>query len=100
MLESSMETALYKRINQPVRLLYYYRDETPQDGVVRVKAMQQMLDQLATPHDKKRSVPMPATGNHVLGSYIKSKDVEGVEKEIEHFMINTLGIKPRNPDLK
>ena len=28
---------------------------------------------------------MPKTGNHVMGSYIKSNDVEGVERETENY---------------
>jgi hypothetical protein len=34
---------------------------------------------------------MPNTGDHVMGSFIKSKDLEGVEREIENFLL-TLGL--------
>ncbi len=33
---------------------------------------------------------MPNTGNHVIGSYIKSKDVEGVERETAKFFSEVL----------
>jgi hypothetical protein len=36
---------------------------------------------------------MPKAGNHVIGSYIKSKDVEGVKNEIEKFMTEVLHMK-------
>jgi hypothetical protein len=37
---------------------------------------------------------MPKAGNHVLGSFIKSKDIEGVEKEVEKFITEVLKVKP------
>jgi esterase/lipase len=86
MLESSMTPETFGKIKQPVLLLYYYKDEVHQDSVVKVSAMLEMFDQLGTAADKKRKQAMPETGDHVLGSPIKSKDVEGVEREIEKFM--------------
>ncbi len=56
-------------------------------------AMQKMFAELGTPANKKRSVPMPKAGNHVLGSYIKSNDVDGVQREIENFMTDVLKMK-------
>lgn len=93
MLESSMTPATFKKVTQPALLLYYYKDQVHQDSVVKVEAMLKMFDELGTPANKKRSVAMPQTGNHVLGSYIKSKDVEGVIREIEKFMTEVLGMK-------
>lgn len=92
MLESSMTTENFAKIKQPVLLLYYYKDEVQQDSVVKVSAMLEMFDQLGTSADKKRKQAMPETGDHVLGSPIKSKDVESVEKEIERFAIEVLGL--------
>jgi len=37
---------------------------------------------------------MPNTGNHVIGSYIRSRDVAGVQSEIEKFLKETLGLQP------
>jgi esterase/lipase len=93
MLESSMKPETFKKVTQPTLMLYYYRDEVHQDSVVKVDEMKKMFAQLGTPANKKRSMAMPKAGNHVLGSYIKSKDVEGVTKEIEKFMIEILGMK-------
>jgi hypothetical protein len=70
--------------------LYYYKDEVQQDSVVKVSAMQKMFDELGTSADLKRKVAMPNTGNHVLGSYIKSNDYQGVEAEITKFMMEVL----------
>jgi pimeloyl-ACP methyl ester carboxylesterase len=94
MIESSMTEETFKKITQPTLLLYYYRDEIHQDSTVKVSAMKQMFDEIKTPADKKRAVAMPKTGNHVIGSYIRSNDVEGVQKEIESFLSSVVGLKP------
>ena len=90
LVETSMTEATFKKVTQPTLLLYYYKDDVHQDSVVKVSAMQEMFTQLGTPTDKKREVSMPNTGDHVIGSYIKSKDIEGVEREIEKFMREVL----------
>ena len=92
MLESSMTKETFSRINQPVLILYYYKDEVHQDSVVRVQPMKDMFEQLGTDASQKRSKAMPSTGDHVIGSAIKSKDTEGVEREIEKFLIEILGL--------
>jgi hypothetical protein len=53
-----------------------------------------MYDELGTPDSLKRKIAMPNTGNHVVASPIKSHDVEGVQKEIEKFLGEILGLKP------
>ena len=96
MIETSMNTSTYKKVTQPLLLLYYYKDPVHQDSVVKVNAMLKMFDQLGTPANEKRAVPMPLTGNHVIGSYIKSHDVEGVTREIEKFMTEVLRAPIKN----
>jgi esterase/lipase len=91
MLETSMNKETFKKVTQPVLLLYYYKDEIHQDSVVKVSAMLQMYDELGSVNKRKKA--MPNTGDHVLGSPIKSKDVEGVRREIEIFMTEVLGLK-------
>lgn len=93
MLESSMNADVFKKVTQPVLMLYYYRDSVYQDSVVQVGAMLDMYRELGTPENKKRSVPIPNAGNHVIGSPIKSHDVGSVEREIEKFIDEVLQIK-------
>jgi hypothetical protein len=76
----------FKKVKQPTLMLYYYKDEVHQDSTVKVSAMKQMFSQLGTPTHLKRSLAMPATGDHVIASYIRSKDIEGVERECERFL--------------
>ncbi len=96
-LEEYLETAMTKgnfaKVKQPVLLLYYYKDNVHQDSVVKVSAMLDMYKELGTPEILKRSEAMPNTGNHVIGSPIKSHDVTGVQREIEKFMKEVLAVR-------
>ena len=71
-------------------MLYYYKDDTHQDNVVKVSAMLKMYDELGTVSEQKRKIAMPNTGDHVIGGYIKSNDYQGVEIEITKFMTDVL----------
>lgn len=93
MLETTMKKEIFEKVTQPVELLYFYKDEQHQDSVVKVSAMLNMFDELGTPDSLKRKQAMPGAGTHVLGSYIKSQDVEGVQKAIEKFMTEVLKMK-------
>ncbi len=64
-----------------------------QDSVVKVSAMLKMFDELGTVPELKRKLAMPNTGDHVLGSYVKSNDYQGVEAEITKFMMDVLQMK-------
>jgi hypothetical protein len=91
-LETTMTKENFKKVKQPTLLLYYYKDEVHQDSVVKVSAMLNMFDELGTASNLKREVVMPNTGDHVMGSPIKSRDVAGVQKEVEKFMKEVLAI--------
>jgi pimeloyl-ACP methyl ester carboxylesterase len=98
-LEEYLETAMirenFSKVKQPVLLLYYYKDNIHQDSVVKVSAMLDMFDELGTPAELKRKAALPNTGDHVIGSPIKSRDVESVQKEIEKFLTNVLSVPRR-----
>jgi esterase/lipase len=93
LLETTMKESTFKKITQPTLLLYYFKDEEHQDDVVKVSAMKRMFTQLGTEENLKRQVALPNTGNHVLGSPIKSKDVASVQKECERFAIEVMHMK-------
>ncbi|WP_412467335.1 alpha/beta hydrolase [Pedobacter sp. KLB.chiD] len=91
-IERSMIKKTFQKVKQPVLMLYYYKNELEQDPVVRVDAMLKMFDELATPDHLKIKVALPNVGNHVMGSYITSKDLPGVETAIESFVRSTLKV--------
>jgi esterase/lipase len=85
LLESAMTKQTFEKVKQPTLMLYYYKSEQEQDPVVKVSAMLEMFDALGTPVDKKEKLALPNTGNHVVGSYITSKDLASVETAINSF---------------
>lgn len=93
LLETTMKESTFKKVKQPTLLLYYYKDEDNQDDVVKVSAMKRMFNQLSTPANLKREAAIPNAGNHVIGSYVKSKDIETVQVECEKFATGILGLK-------
>jgi pimeloyl-ACP methyl ester carboxylesterase len=93
MLETSMTAKTFAKVKQPTLMLYYYKDEVHQDSVVSVEAMKKMFERLGTPKELKREIAMPNTGDHVIGSYIKSKDIAGVEMEVERFAKEILHLR-------
>lgn len=91
-IESSMLKSTFQKVKQPVLLLYYYKNELEQDPVVKVDAMLKMYDELGTSASLKQKVAIPNAGNHVMGSYITSKDLPGVEKAINRYLKDILKI--------
>lgn len=90
LIETSMTKQTFGKVEQPLLMLYYYRDDAHQDSVVSVPAMLDMFNKLGTPANKKVKVPMPYVGDHVMGSYIKSQDLLDVQESIEKFIIHDL----------
>ncbi len=90
LIESTMKESTFRKVNQPTLLLYYFKDEKHQDPVVKVSAMKRMFLQLGTPDNLKRQVAVPNAGDHVIGSYVKSKDLQTVQDEIEKFAVEML----------
>jgi len=90
LLETTMKASLFEKVHQPLLMLYYYKDEEHQDPQVKVSAMQRMFRQLGTPDSLKREMAVPNAGAHVIGSYIKSKDVKTVETACEKFGLEIL----------
>jgi len=92
LVESTMTKSVFEKVKQPVLMLYYYKNELEQDPVVRVDAMLKMFDEFGTATDLKRKIAIPNGGNHVLGSYITSKDLRSVESSIDGFVESVLAI--------
>lgn len=90
LLETTMKASLFEKVKQPVLLQYYYKDKDHQDAVVKVSAMKRMFCQLGTPDSLKREKAVPEAGDHVIGSYIKSKDLKTVEDNCEKFAVEVL----------
>ncbi len=94
MLETTMTPSTFEKVKQPVLMLYYYKDAIHQDSVVSVPAMLKMFDELGSSIKIKEA--LPGTGDHVIGSYIKSRDLRSVQRAIEDFMEQVLKLPKIN----
>ena len=93
LVEYTMDKKLFKQVNTPVFLGYYYKDEEHQDDVVRVDAMLKMFTQLGTPENKKRKQTFDA-GVHVIGCEMFSKSQPEVQQACTDFAENILKMTP------
>lgn len=96
LVEATMTKATFNRVNKPVFLAYYYKDEQNQDPTVRVDAMLNMFDQLTTPAEQKQKVAFPEAGTHVIGCSLFSKQWKDVEKASYQFAEEKMGLIPVN----
>ena len=99
LVESTMNERTFKKINQPLLLLYYYKDQLNQDPVVSVDAMHKMFSSISTRQELKMDAPLANAGNHVIGSYVKSKDLETVKSQTELFLDSLLKLPKINQNL-
>lgn len=93
LLESSMNDDTFEKIKQPSLTLYYYKSEEEQDPQVKVSAMLEMHQSLATADSLKVAAAIPNAGAHVIASSMTSRDVEGVYNEVQKFAVSTLKMK-------
>lgn len=95
LVRSKMNPETFQKIQQPLFLGYYYKNEEEQDKVVSVPKMLEMFDQVQTPESKKVKMAFPESGDHVIASSITSKDWEGVLKETKKFLEEVAGLKKK-----
>lgn len=95
-IERTMVASTFSKIQQPLLVLYYYRDEKNQDPVVRVDAMKEMFAQVTTASNKKRMIAIPNAGAHVLASPIVSKDIKTVQEQTAIFLKQVIGLKEKS----
>jgi len=92
LVESTMNKETFSKVNKPVFLGYYYKDEENQDKVVKVDAMLKMFDELGTPENLKQKVAFPEAGDHPIGSKLFSKSWQEVETASFTFAEEKLGL--------
>ena len=92
LVETTMTREVWQKINQPLFMGYYYKNEENQDHTVSVAAMREFYQSVSTPALQKREMAFPEVGVHVLLSRIHSKDLESVRRESIQFMEEVLGL--------
>jgi pimeloyl-ACP methyl ester carboxylesterase len=94
MMDAISRPEVFAQIKQPIFVGYYYKNEKEQDKVVSVKAIQDMFPLLGTPDELKVEKAFPESGDHVIGSRLRSKDVKGVYDATDQFFQEKLHLKP------
>lgn len=97
LVETTMQKEVLKKVTCPVLSIAYYKDEDNQDPTVKVSAMRWMHANLGVENVSKKFVELPNVGVHPLASGLRSKDIEGVERESELFIIDILGVQQVKP---
>lgn len=92
----TMTTTTFRSVNEPVFMGYYYKDEEHQDDVVSVPAMLKMFEEISTPAARKRQRAFDKAGDHVITSYVTSKQVADVERESARFIEEVMGLSKVN----
>lgn len=86
LVESTMNPNTYKRIEVPVLTLYYQENFLEEDQHVEVSVYEDAHALFRTPKELNRLKALDTPGTHFIGSDIKSRDIESVEKEILEFL--------------
>ena len=94
LIDATMIEENFKKITSPLFMGYWYKNEEIQDGVVSVKRMLEMYDQLGTPENKKRKIAFDNANNHVLASPLWNRDFENVKIATYEFAEEILGLTP------
>src|SRR6056300_1764949 len=89
-LDLKMRKSTFKKIELPVFLGYYYKNDSMQDKVVSVPAMLKMFDQLGTADSLKHKVAFTDIKDHVLTSSLSTAAYEAVALEAIQFLKSVL----------
>lgn len=90
LVSTTMKNETFKNVKCPVLTLFYHDTFFKEDEHVEVDDFQAMHETLATPDSFKKIVALKEPGTHFIGSDIKSKDTDVVEKAIMDFVIGVL----------
>ena len=93
-LDLKMRKSTFKKINIPVFLGYYYKNDSIQDKRVSVPAMLEMFNQLGTPDSLKQKKAFPDIGDHVMTSSLSTSGYEEVVQETVTFFNQILDLEP------
>ncbi|NGP89127.1 alpha/beta hydrolase [Fodinibius halophilus] len=81
-----MRNELFKQVQQPAFIGYYYKNRKEQDTVVSVQAIKRMAKKLDSRTAPPQVVNFPNAKNHVICSSLLSKSVENVIDHTSRFL--------------
>ncbi len=90
MLDNYMTKEYFEKIEKPLLLAYYYKNEDFKDDVVSIDAMYDFFGRIKTPKSKKELIRLTGAESHVISSYIMSKEVEKLQSVTIDFLKKNL----------
>lgn len=90
LIKTLMNSATFKKINQPLFLGYYYKSRHLQDTTVSVPAMLDMFKSIATPAKLKQKKAYPDAGSHVITSRYTTSEYAAVATDSLKFLNEVL----------
>lgn len=94
LVEAIANKETFQKVNKPLFLAYYYKDQENQDEVVKVDAMQEMFQQVSTPEILKQEIALPEAGTHPIASKLFSGAWQQLEKETYRFAEEKMRLIP------
>lgn len=96
LLEGTMQPDVFKKVEEPLMVGYYYKNAEEQDDIVSVEAMKWMLSEVSTPKDQKWDIAFPDVNSHVIASDIGSEDWQSVQAKTIEFAEEVLKMSPQS----
>ncbi len=84
--ETLIDETEFSEIHQPVFTGYYYRSEDEKDELISVEAVDQMMEQLGTEEELKKTVRFSDAEKHVITSPARNKNWKTVRNEVLEFL--------------
>jgi len=94
LVESTMTRETFEKVTCPVLNVFYFKNESELDQVIKVDKIIWMHELLKTPASNKRLTPIANAGTHVIGCGLYSKAIPEVEEAIYSFTEDVLSLKP------
>jgi len=93
-IDETMTQDNFGKINDPIYMSYYYKDEEHQDNVVSVKRMKEMFEQVGTPPALKKETVLADAGTHIIGSDLFNQQLASVWTPLVGYCENVLHLSP------
>jgi len=96
LLDKAMKAEHFEKIDHPVMLMVYNKNEEEQDRVISIDRMRDFYNEISTPEAQKRFVDCAICQNHVIGNKTFNSNTDYVLEQVMEFSKDVLniGLKP------
>ena len=100
LLQQTMTNTVFKQINQPVLMAYYYKNDTIKDNIISIEKGKAAFEALASPADKKELHLLDNVSGHCMASqyYANPQQLDTLRLLTEQFLEKNLHLKTAKLD--